>query len=170
MKSEFVQYGIIGTAILLLAGVAAVYAWPDKKVEPLDPPEIVAERLEQSDSTDVKVRAAHDFIRHGERARVQVRQALASHANYEPEVVAPLLQATMKNRDLASAPTVIALLEHPDPKVRGRAGAAVRKILGADFGFRANDPPEKRRKIVKIIKDDFEFGQAHLQEIYRDQK
>jgi len=56
-------------------------------------------------------------------------------------------------RDLESMPVLLDALEDPSPVVRGRAGASIVAILHADFYFRANDPPEKRRKAIKKIRD-----------------
>ena len=55
-------------------------------------------------------------------------------------------------RDRQSMPQLIAALEDDDLNVRARANAAVIQILGADFFFRADDPPERRRQAVERIK------------------
>jgi hypothetical protein len=168
MKREPVYYTVISVGMAVILALLIWQFWPQPAVT-LDPPQVVAQRLASGKTTDEKVRAARDFIRHGPAARLQVRAALDEHAALAPEVVAPLLQATMKNRDYRSLPTVIQLLEHPDPLVRGRAGAAVRKILGADFGFRANATEDERARIISLIKQDYENAQPRIQEFYRDQ-
>ncbi|NQT38986.1 MAG: hypothetical protein HQ581_15925 [Planctomycetes bacterium] len=169
MNRDYVHYAIIAVAVVAVGATAAWYFIPEA-TESLDPPEVVAERLNEGVTVETKVEAARDLIRHGEMARVEVRTALAAHRRHEPEVIAPLLQATMKSRDHRSLPTVIELLEHPDPTVRGRAGSAVRKILGADFGFRANDPIEKRQEIIAKIRADFVHSGPRIQQFYEDQR
>ena len=42
-------------------------------------------------------------------------------------------------------------LDDPSPRVRGRAAAAVRSMIGRDFGFRANDPAAKRKAAIQRI-------------------
>ena len=168
MKREHLYYAVIAGGLLLVTFVAVVNYWPTRAA-PLDPPAIVAQRLNTSSAPEEKIRAAQDFIRHGEMARVEIRAALEQHASYEPEVVAPLLQATGKTRDYRSMPTLLDLLEHPDPAVRGAAGAAVQKILGADFGFRANAPEDERAKLIKEMRHDFEVAGPRLQEFYNHQ-
>jgi len=130
----------------------------------------VLERVETAPTEVERSQAARDLVRHGEAAREEIHTALVRKQPEEPEVIAPLLQATMKVRDHRSLPTAIDLLDHPDPLVRGRAGAAVREILGADFGFRANDPPEKRAKVVAMIKADYANAHQRIGEFYESQR
>ena len=58
-------------------------------------------------------------------------------------------------------PQLVAALEDPDPRVRGQAGSAIRKILGVDFGFRAKDP-DRQKAVAKIRAMWPSFRQAHL--------
>ncbi len=59
-------------------------------------------------------------------------------------------------RDEESMPMLLRAMEDPDPVLRGRAAAAVRKIMGADYFFRAGDPPERRKEVIATIKRDWE--------------
>jgi hypothetical protein len=168
MKREQLYYAFIAGGLLLMTIVAVVNYWPSSEV-PLDPPQVVAQRFNDSSAAEEKVRAARDFIRHGETARIEIRAALEQHSSLEPEVVAPLVQATGKTRDYRSMPTLLDLLEHPDPAVRGAAGTAVQKILGADFGFRANAPEAERAKLIKEMRHDYEVAGPRLREFYNNQ-
>ena len=168
MKREHVYYAIIGAGLLTILGIALWQLQPPQ-ADPLDPPDVLVERLNSDASVDEKVEAARGFVRHGEAARREVRAALQQHEVYEPPVVAPLLDATMKNRDYRSMPVVLELLEHPDPQVRGRAGAAARRIMGADFGYRANAPVQEREEIIAVMREDYKNGLNGLYEFYRDQ-
>lgn len=54
--------------------------------------------------------------------------------------------------DWRAMPALVDALEDPSPKVRGRAYSAIRRILQLDVGFRASDPPAKRRAIIARIR------------------
>lgn len=168
MKREPILIAVIAGGLLLMIAIAVYNYWPSR-AEPLPPPAVVAQQLTASESIDVQVKAAHDFIRHGPAARVEVRTALQQHARFSPDVVAPLLQATAKNRDYRSMPVLIELLNDPDPLVRGQAGVAVQKILGADFGFRAELPESERQRIIKLIQQDYQVSTPRLLEVYQGQ-
>lgn len=172
MTRQKIYYLIIALNVTVVSVAGAMYAFSgvdSPKERPLDPPQVVVQRLKTAEKKAARVKAARDLIRHGERARVEIRSAVREHQHDDPEVLAPLVQATMKTRDHRSMPTLIELLEHPDPLVRGRAGAAIQKILGADFGYRANDPPQQRAKIVELIKQDYQNAQDRIREFYGDQ-
>ena len=169
MKREHLYYSIIGVGLMVIVGIIIWSVLPEP-TEPLATPEVLTQQLNSDAPTDQKVKAAQDFIRHGEAARTEVRAALVNHQSHEPEVVAPLVQATMKNRDHRSMPTLLDLLEHEDPQVRGRAGAAIQKILGADFGYRANASEAERAKIIALIKQDYQNSTARINEFYKDQR
>ena len=48
--------------------------------------------------------------------------------------------------------TLMQALEDPDESVRRRAAQAIVRVTGVDFIFRAEAPPEQRRKIIEIIR------------------
>lgn len=56
-------------------------------------------------------------------------------------------------RDAESTPMLLDAMQDQSALVRGRAGVAVKKILGADFFFRAEDPPEKRHEVIQRYRD-----------------
>ena len=169
MDKQYVYYGVIAGGVLVMVAVA-VFSLLGESEEPLDPPAVVERRLTTGETKDTKIKAARDLVRHGTRARMEIRRAVQQHEQYEPEVLAPLLQATMKTRDYRSMPELLELLEHEDPIVRGRAGAAVKKILGADLGFRAYDPPDKRAETIAKIRADYEVALPRMREFYGHQE
>ena len=59
-------------------------------------------------------------------------------------------------RDEESMSALLESMEDPDPVIRGRAAAAVRKVMGADYYFRADDPPQRRKQVIAIIKKQWE--------------
>jgi HEAT repeat protein len=66
--------------------------------------------------------------------------------------------------DSQSMPQLLAAMEDANAAVRGRAGVAVQRILGADFFFRANDPPEKREDTLQRIRNHWDAWQAKASE------
>lgn len=158
---------IIGAAVLTGTVFLCVYFWPGRR---LDPPEVLEHRILNSRSAEERAHAARGMVRHGGRARVEVRRALARYKGDDPEVVVPLLQATAKARDWRSLPQLFKLMEHPDPRVRGKAGAAARTIMGADYFFRADDPPRKRKEVLARMIAIYRRMLPDLQRFYEDQK
>jgi len=55
-------------------------------------------------------------------------------------------------RDEDSMPSLLRAMEDSDPLIRGRAGAAVQKIMKADYYFRAEDPPHRRAETLAEIR------------------
>jgi hypothetical protein len=108
------------------------------------------------------------MIRHGRRARVEVGRALANYRGEEPEVLVPLVQATMKAGSWQSLPRLFQLMEHSDPRIRGKAGAAASGLMGADYYFRADDSPEKREEILARMRVIYERMKPDLQRVYGD--
>ena len=168
MNREPIYYTTIGGGLLVIVAIAIWQFWPEH-VEPLPPPAEVAQTLDNSSQTEQQVAAANQFVRHGPAARQEVRTALNQHQRYDPEVVEPLVQASMKNRDYRSMPTLMELLNHEDVMVRGRAGAAVTKILGVDVGYRAEMPEPERKKMIEAIRMTYENSLPQLREHYAGQ-
>ncbi len=167
MRKEHVYYGIIALGVLapliyLLRGSASATK--------LDPPGVLVEKVLHGDSVDEQVSAAKGLILHGAAARKEIRRALAASHESDPQVRAYLLQAVTQAKDWRSLPEIFAAMEDPDAVVRGRAAAAAVKIMGKDYGFRANDPPEKRAKILATIRHDAEALKSRYMKFYSDQE
>jgi hypothetical protein len=158
-----VQYSIIAAGVLTVTVVSAIYLWPERRP---DSPEVLFQRILSSKSVEEQAQAAEDMIYHGEAARGYAGEALTRYEGDAPEVILPLLQATMKARDWRHLPRVFDLMEHDNSKIRGRAGVAARKILGADYFFRANDPPEKRAALLEQMRKDFEEAKPFYEDYY----
>ncbi len=165
MKRESIYYTVIGAGILVILAVVMWQFWPAAN-KPLDPPEVVAQRLDSSPTKEGKVQAAQDLVRHGPAAREQIRAAISHYEDYEPEVVAPLAQAAMKSEDYQSLPVLLRMMEDEDANVRGRAGAAVQRIMGADYGFRANMPADERARIIAQIQSEIVLFRDRFPEVY----
>ncbi len=166
MSREIIQYSIVGLAILVIGSVAVWYLWPDAR---LDPPQVLERRVMEGDSAAVQKKAAEDLLKHGDKARQEVRRTLSGYQQDHVEVKLALIKAAQNIRDWRSMPELFRLMEDPDPQVRGRAGAAARVILGADFMFRAEDPPAKRAAAIVQMKRDYQVMQQKIAEFYVDQ-
>jgi len=68
-----------------------------------------------------------------------------------PAVRAAAADAMGRLRSRGLVPALIAALADPSLLVRGRAGAAIRRLSGRDFGFRAGDAAHKRRQVTRKI-------------------
>jgi hypothetical protein len=159
---------------LLLACVLAVAAgawwWLGSGAERLDPPEVLQERVLQGPSVEVRSQAARDMVRHGPEAQPFVHRALAEYRGNDADVLVPLLQGAQKQRDWQSIDRLFELVEHPDARVRGKAGVAVAEIMGADYGFSADDPPEKRREVLDRMRAIHQNMKSDVERFYRGRK
>jgi hypothetical protein len=82
-----------------------------------------------------------------------------------------LIDATAKNLDWRSVPELFEAMESPYPVIRARAAVAAEKIMGIQFFYRAQDPPEQRAKILAQMREEFEAMQRiqRFQKVYADQ-
>jgi len=79
-----------------------------------------------------------------------------------PEVRASAARSLGRMQCWQAMPELVDALEDPDVLVRGRAGAAVCRILGVDFGFRAEASLKNRRRAVREIRSSWQgFQRAH---------
>ena len=102
---------------------------------------------------DVRAAAVYAMSGFGERADLDfLMKVLADHQ--EPEKVrAAAAKALGRLRVFEAAPALINALADRSQLVRARACAAFRQLAGADFGFRAGDPPQRRREAISKIRD-----------------
>ena len=84
----------------------------------------------------------------------QLREVLAKGDSRQARAVAAAKLGEMRDED--SMPALLRAMEDPDPLIRGRAAAAVRKIMKANYYFRAGDSPERRKEVIDRIKKDWE--------------
>ena len=157
--------------LVAAAAVLAWYCWPSG-TQHVAPPQVLQERVVQGNSPEVQSRAAQDMVKYqpSEEARTSVHEALKEYRGNDPEVLVPLVQGVLKQRDYKSAPRLLDLMEHPDPRVRGKAGAALCEIMGADYGFRAADPPEKRREVLERIRAVYAKMAPKVERFYSQQQ
>jgi hypothetical protein len=167
MQKEHIYFGIIALGIL---APVIYFVTAFSSGEKLDSPGVLEEKVLHGESVDERVNAAQGLIQHGTAARKEVRRALAASRQNDPEVRAYLLQAAMGIKDWRSLPEMFAAMEDPDATIRGRGATAAVKIMGMDFGFRANDPPEKRKKILAEMRREYKASEPKYPQFYSDQE
>ena len=107
--------------------------------------------------------AAMGKFRLRESVDVNTLTTLLDDPDEAGEVRAAAAQSLGRMRIWQAMPSLVDALEDPDPLVRGRAGASVRRMLGVDFGFRANASLADRERAVRKIRSSWQgFQQAHL--------
>lgn len=163
---QTIYYLILAAGALTAVVILSIRFW---SIDRLDPPEVLEERILSSPQAEEKAAAAHDLVRHGKRARAEVGRLLSNYRDDDPQVMVPLLQAAMKARTWQSLPRLFDLMEHPDARIRGKAGAAASKIMGADYGFHADDPPKDRARVLAKMKAIYEQMKPDLQRFYQGQ-
>lgn len=76
---------------------------------------------------------------------------VVSDRGEDEHVRAAAVQAIGLMRAWDHRDAAILALDDPSERVRGRAAAAIRSMIGRDFGFRANDSPAKRKAAIQRI-------------------
>lgn len=113
-------------------------------------PEELVDRALSAPTVDERQTAAIELSRRGDVPIESVRNVFRQ--SKAPEVRAAAAQGLGRTRDIDSLPALIDAMEDESPLVRGRAGAAVKQIVGLDYEFRALDPPEERQKAVDFYR------------------
>jgi HEAT repeat protein len=154
--------------ILLLTGAGAlawVY-WP--RSGRAQTPEQLAQQALSGDNPVVQQRAASQLssYRHAQAAP-PLRQVLKEARH--PDVRAAAAQGLGDVQDFQSVPELLRLCDDPSLLVRGRAGAAVTNIIGMDFFFQADDPPEKRKAVIDSMRRAYEQMRRYPPPEYRSQ-
>jgi HEAT repeat protein len=140
--------------ILLLTGAGAlawVY-WP--RSERAATPEQLVEQALTGDTPLIQQQAATALVAHQHATAPQLRQVLKEARH--PDVRAAAAQGLGDVQDFQSVPELLRLCDDPAPLVRGRAGAAVTSIIGMDFFFKAEDPPDQRKAAIESMRRAYE--------------
>lgn len=154
---------VAGILLVLVFGVY-VYQFFGKSDGLRSPEELSRDALEAA-TPAAREQAALDLARSGDRGRQHLRDVLDK--SKAPEVKAAVIQGLAGVRDFDSMPRLIQNLEDTSQRVRASANAAVVEILGADFYFRADDPPEKRAAAIQAIKREYERFKQKPPPMYR---
>ena len=170
MKKEHVYYVMIALGVLAPTIYVLYTIGGGLFAKNLESPAVLEEKVLHGSSVEERVAAAKGLIQHGAAARKEIRRALGASHDSDPEVRVYLLQAVTVIKDWRSLPEIFAAMEDPDVTVRSRAAAAAMKIMYSDSGFRAEDPPEKRKKVLATIRRDPEYLERKYKKFYPDQK
>jgi hypothetical protein len=114
------------------------------------PPDELSHRALSAATSDDRERAARELAESGASGVAHMRDVFAKTDS--PEVKSAVIQGLGAQRDWDSMPKLIEALGDSSDRVRDRAGIAVTAILGVDYFFRANDPPQKRASAIKSIR------------------
>ena len=108
----------------------------------------------------------------GRAAGVEHSAPLAKAAGSDPSarVRASAVTALGRMHAYTEMQTLLAALEDEDVDVRRRANAAIRRVLGVSFGFRANDPPEKRRRAIATIRRQWPQLKRYADSYYKSRR
>jgi len=137
------------SVLAVAAAVLLVWYFSGETVSESTPAELVETCLAGSD-VDEQQTAAIELSRRDDVPIQSVRDVFIK--SKVPEVRAAAVQGLGRKRDFDTLPKLIDAMEDESPLVRGRAGAAVRRIVGLNYEFRALDPPEKRKEAVEFYR------------------
>jgi hypothetical protein len=135
------------TAAAALAVVALVaiawYAWFGGKPTP-----VKLERRALTAETEAERQAAASELAGMGRLACEHLQRTYRQST-SPKVRATSVLGLGAQRDYDSIGLLFEAAQDESPEVRRAAGVAIQKMIGADMGFRANDPPGKRAAILQ---------------------
>jgi len=152
MKSPKVAFALFGLCLVAVGAIIALIAANRGPARPS------IEELEQQAVSGGQVtdqqRAVNQLTESGSAARPALRRTLRQAA--EPEVKAASIQGLGQLYDYESMDDLLKALDDPSPLVRGRAGVAVQRLLGADFGFSPELEGEQLEQKITVLKKEWE--------------
>ena len=145
--NRIILFSVAG-ALALIAVI--VYVWMFLPRDSTRSPRELGELALKAPSPEERERAAVELSEHGSAARDELRQALRQGDSVG--VRAAAIQGLGVAYDYESVDDLFRALEDESPLIRGRAGVALQKMIGADVGYKANDPPAERAKKVAYLR------------------
>jgi hypothetical protein len=139
MRAGALTTGIFG---VLLASTALIWLGSRNPASPSKARDVTAPNDSMTNrqvSSRVRSERAHQL----EQAALDQARPLAQRAH----AIQQLGVAEVRS----STPALIACLRDQKLVIRGRAGTALQRVLGTDFGFRAGDPPDRRKGAIAAI-------------------
>lgn len=120
-------------------------------------PEYLPKLKKAAADPDWKVRhAAVDGVgRLGRTGDPQFLLEVLRNPNEQVEVRAAAVERLGEMRLWDAGPAIIDAMEDPSPMMRTRAGVALRRLIVVDYGYRANDSPDRRNEVVQRIRKDW---------------
>ncbi len=145
MSKNFV---IVAGVLLVVA--AAYFGWGGLFAERSSSPQELAQTAIEADSADERETAVAQLSGLGRESTEHLQRVLAK--GNSPAVRATAIQGLAKQWDYDSMDPIIDALNDDDPLVRGRAGRAVERMLGMQFGLRHDAPVEEREAKIKLVR------------------
>jgi HEAT repeat protein len=142
--------------LLIGIGLVAWVYWPKKEAK-VPPEELVQEALNGDAPPHVRQQAVYQLT--AQREVPELRRVLKEGRT--PDLKVAAVQGLARAQDIESGPRMFDLLNDPDPMVRGQAGAALTAMLGEEYFYSAEDPPQKRRAIEATMRKRFEQLKTH---------
>jgi HEAT repeat protein len=142
--------------LLIGIGLVAWVYWPKKETK-VPPEELVQEALNGDAPPHVRQQAVYQLT--AQREVPELRRVLKEGRT--PDLKVAAVQGLARAQDIESGPRMFDLLNDPDPMVRGQAGAALTAMLGEEYFYSAEDPPQKRRAIEATMRKRFEQLKTH---------
>jgi hypothetical protein len=139
---------IAAGAFLVVAAMYFGYGWLFAE-QPSSPQELAQTALE-ADSANEREMAVAQLSGLGRESTEHLQRVLAK--GNSPSVRATAIQGLAKQWDYDSMDPIIDALNDDDPLVRGRAGRAVERMLGMQFGLRHDAPVEERKAKIKLVR------------------
>ena len=144
---------LMTTLLVLLLAAAAVYGWRWLSGGGDSPAEL-AERALTASTADAQEQAVAMLAQVGQPATPYLRDVLSE--SQTPQVRAICLQALGGRHDYESMPQILAALEDESPLVRGRASVAASRLLGRNYGWRADMPAENRAYLIARMQQEWD--------------
>lgn len=148
------QYAVFGVAGLLLVVFGLRQLVGQSKLGPRD----LADLALSAPTVTAREKAAIELARCGKDSIELLRRVFM--ASSTPEVRAAAAQGLGHQRDVDSLPHLIDAMEDESPLVRGRAGVAVKRIVGLEVPFRAEGRLEERQKAVAFFRKFWKEAQS----------
>lgn len=143
---------LFAAAAVAIIGAIAFYGWRWASQRPVVySPEVLAEQALHADTPEVREESAVKLATQASESRQLLRQVFRETES--SPVRAACITGLSRSWDYDSMDDLLIALEDESPLVRGRAGAAVQKMLGVDFYFRANDPLERRAAAIEKLRE-----------------
>jgi hypothetical protein len=151
--------------VILLGAAALTWVYRPKARHTATADELARQAL-SGENEIIQVQATVQLGSHG--FTPQLREVMAQ--SREPDVRATAVQALGDLQDFSSVPHLLQLCDDQSPLVRGRAGAALCSILGADFPFHSEMSAAERRPVIEAMRNMYQQMRRHPPDKYRSQK
>jgi HEAT repeat protein len=117
-------------------------------------PEYLPQLKKAAADPDWKVRhaAVNGVGRLGREGDPQFLIDVLRNPNEQAEVRAAAAERLGEMRHWDAGPAIIDAMEDSSDLLRARAGVALRQIIVVDFGYRANDPADRRDEVIQKIR------------------